>query len=179
MPVTSDRPDRPGLLARLRGAWQALLAEAAKFGTVGAVAFVVDVGLYNLLVFGLPGVGPGPLSDAPLLGKTAATTVATVVAWSGNRWWTFRSRRRTAKTAEFALFVLFNAIGLGIALACLGFSRYVLGLDSQLADNISGNGIGLVLGTLFRFWAYKRFVFRGHLEGGRDGAPQRVIASGR
>lgn len=170
-----------GLLARMRGAWHALVAEVAKFGTVGAVAFVVDVGLYNLLVFGLPGGGPGPMADAPLLAKTVATTVATVVAWSGNRWWTFRSRRRTAKTAEFALFVLFNALGLGIALACLGFSRYVLGLDSQLADNVSGNGIGLVLGTLFRFWAYKRFVFRGHLEEGRAVAEpaQRVIANGR
>ncbi|MGZ4722528.1 MAG: GtrA family protein, partial [Oryzihumus sp.] len=30
---------------------------------------------------------------------------------------------------------------------------------SPLADNISANGVGLVLGTLFRFWAYRRFVF--------------------
>lgn len=170
------------LLARLRAAWRTLVAEVAKFGTVGAVAFVVDVVLYNLLVFGPPGGGPGPLPDAPLLAKTLATAVATVVAWSGNRWWTFRSRRSSGKTAEFALFVLFNVIGLGIALAVLGFSRYVLGLDSQLADNVSGNGIGLALGTLFRFWAYKRFVFRGRLtqEAHRgDEHAQRVIANGR
>lgn len=180
MPVTSAHLS---LLARLRAAWSTLVAEVAKFGTVGAVAFVVDVSLYNLLVFGLPTTGPGPLDEAPLLAKAAATTVATVVAWSGNRWWTFRRQRRTAKTAEFALFVLFNAVGLAIALACLGFSRYVLGLDSQLADNVSGNGIGLALGTLFRFWAYKRFVFRGHLEAGRGsegaGNGDRVVANGR
>lgn len=169
------------LLARLRLAWRALVAEMAKFGTVGAVAFVVDVGLYNLLVFGLPGGDPGPMTGSPLLAKVVATTVATVVAWMGNRWWTFRHRRRAAKGAEFALFVVFNALGLAIALACLGLSRYVLGLDSQLADNISGNGIGLALGTLFRFWAYKRFVFRGHLEADRrpDEDARRVVLDGR
>ena len=40
-------------------------------------------------------------------------------------------------------------------------SHYVLDLRSPLADNISANGVGLVLGTLFRFWAYRRFVFAG------------------
>lgn len=174
-------PPPLGLVTRLRVAWRTLVAEVAKFGTVGAVAFVVDVGLYNVLVFGLPGGDPGPLTDAPLLGKGASTSVATVVAWSGNRWWTFRRRRRSAKAPEFFLFVVFNAVGLAIALAVLGVSRYVLGLDSQLADNVAGNGIGLVLGTMFRFWAYRRFVFRGHLETGRrpDGDAQRVIANGR
>jgi putative flippase GtrA len=32
-------------------------------------------------------------------------------------------------------------------------------LHSNLADNISGNVIGLVLGTVFRFWACRRWVF--------------------
>ena len=48
-----------------------------------------------------------------------------------------------------------------IALACLTVSHYVMDLRSPLADNISANGVGLVLGTLFRFWAYRRFVFAG------------------
>ena len=37
----------------------------------------------------------------------------------------------------------------------------MLDLRSPLADNVSANGVGLVLGTLFRFWAYRRFVFAG------------------
>lgn len=153
---------RPGLLDRLRGALDVLVREAAKFGVVGLVAFVVDTALYNYLVFGLPGGGPdGPLHDIPLRAKILATSVAMVVAWLGNRYWTFRHRRRAHKVREFALYVVFNVIGLGIAVACLGFSRYVLGLDSQLADNISANGVGLVLGTLIRFWAYRTYVFRG------------------
>ncbi|MGC5583271.1 GtrA family protein [Ornithinimicrobium sp. W1679] len=154
---------RPSVAARLRAAWRSLVAEVAKFGTVGAVAFVLDTTLYNLLVFGLPGLTEGPLAGAPLLGKVLSTSVATMFSWMGNRWWTFRRRRSEAMGRELVLFVLFNAVGLGIALACLAISRYVLGLDSQLADNVAANGIGLALGTLFRFWAYRTFVFREEL----------------
>ena len=52
-----------------------------------------------------------------------------------------------------------NAIGLGIALGVLAFTHYVLDLTSPLADNISANIIGLGLGTAFRFWSYRRYVF--------------------
>lgn len=171
----------PRLAGRLRGAYVALVHELAKFGTVGVVAFVVDVALYNLFVFGFPSGGPGPLDGSPLWAKVASTAVATVVAWCGNRWWTFRHRRTPGKRREFALFVFFNAVGLLIALACLWFSRYVLGLESQLADNVSGNGIGLLLGTVFRFWAYRNFVFRGGLEAARGGSshPHGLTARGK
>ena len=54
-------------------------------------------------------------------------------------------------------------IGTLIAMACLWFSHYVLDLTSPLADNIAANGIGLVLAMTFRFWAYRRLVFKGHL----------------
>lgn len=153
--------DHPGLIQRARSTLDVLVREAAKFGVVGLVAFVVDTTLYNYFVFGLPGGAEGPMHDIPLRAKIAATAVAMVVAWLGNRYWTFRHRRRSAVAREFLLFVVFNVLGLAIAVACLGFSRYVLDLHSQLADNVSANGVGLVLGTLFRFWAYRTFVFRG------------------
>ena len=46
-----------------------------------------------------------------------------------------------------------------IALTCLFISHYALGFTSRLADNIAANGIGLALGTMFRFWSYRRWVF--------------------
>ena len=54
---------------------------------------------------------------------------------------------------------LLNGIAMLIALACLWFSHYLLGLTSALADNISANVVGLALGTLFRFWSYRKWVF--------------------
>ena len=140
---------------RLRGALHVLVRELIKFGVVGAVAFVVDVGVFNLLRF-----GPGELlGDRPLTAKAASVAVATCVAWYGNRQWTFRRRRTSAPARELLQFAVINLIGLGIGLVCLFVSHYVLGLQSPLADNVSANGVGLVLSTLFRFWAYRRYVF--------------------
>jgi len=133
-----------------------LVREGLKFFTVGSFGFVIDFTVFNLLMFS---GGEGPLHDKPLVAKTVAVVVATVVTFTGNRAWTFRHRARTGLTREYTLFFVFNAIGLGIALACLSFSRYVLDLSGPLADNISANVVGLALGSLFRFWSYRTWVF--------------------
>jgi len=151
----SDR--RPSLVQRLRDATDVVAREMVKFGAVGAIAFVVDIGLFNLLRFGLDGAGP--LEHKPITAKIISATAATLVAWVGNRLWTFRHRRRVKVHHELALFVIFNVAGMLIALGCLWFSHYVLDLTSARDDNLSANGVGLVLGTLFRFWAYRTFVF--------------------
>ncbi len=134
-----------------------LLDEVAKFGVVGAVAYVVDVGTFNLLLHW--GGTNAWLYDRPLRANVVSTILATLVAYAGNRFWTFRDRERVGYAREYATFFLLNAVGLAISLGCLAFSHYVLGLRSGIADNISGKGVGLVLGTMFRFWAYRRWVF--------------------
>lgn len=147
------------LIQRAHGAMDVLVRELIKFGVVGAVAFVVDVGLFNLLRWG-PG---GVLEDKPLTAKVVSVAVATCVAWYGNRQWTFRRRRTSAPARELVQFAVINAIGLAIGLACLWFSHYVLDLRTPLADNVSANGVGLVLSTLFRFYCYRRYVFTAEL----------------
>jgi putative flippase GtrA len=151
---TSSRP----LLAKLHSSIDVLYREMAKFGAVGAIAFVVDTGVFNLMRTGIIGGDQG-FAEKPLTAKTISVFVATIVAWLGNRYWTFRHRRRASLQREFALFGVMNVGGLAISLTCLAFSHYLLGLTSALADNIAGNVIGLGLGTLFRFWAYRQLVF--------------------
>lgn len=150
-----------------------LAHEAMKFGVVGAVGFVVDVGLFNLLRFA---GDPGVLEHKPLTAKAISVTCATVVTYLGNRHWTWAGRERSARHREAMLFFLFNGLGMAIALACLAISHYALGLHSPLADNISANGFGLVFGMVFRFWGYRTYVFpTADLEPARD--PQDVGAS--
>lgn len=142
-------------MSLLTGAFRqfdALVREIAKFGTVGLAAFVIDVSLYNALRIGVMG-------DRPTIAKIISSLVAMAFAYLGNRFWTYRARERTGYARETALFLFFNVCGIVIALLCQGFTHYVLGFDSLLADNISANGIGLFLGTAFRFWAYRKFVF--------------------
>jgi len=157
-------------VARLRGTLDVVYREMLKFGAVGAVAFVVDVGLFNVLTTALwPGDGGGPLDGHEKIAKIVSASIATVVAWLGNRYWSFRHRRQSSRTREFATFVLMNVIAMGIAVACLTVSHDVLGFTSPLADNIAGNVVGVGLGTLFRFWAYRTFVFTQFLDPqGRD-----------
>lgn len=141
---------RPGLLGALEARVRALFAELAKFGTVGALSFVVDVVVFNLVLLWL---------DKPLTAKILSTLVAATNAFLLNRAWSFKHRRRTSISREYGIFFVLNAVGLAIALLCLAVSHYVLGFDSPLADNVAANGVGLVLGTAFRFWSYRRFVW--------------------
>lgn len=140
------------LSIRLRG----LIPEASKFLTVGAVAYVVDVGIFNLLRF----AGDfAPLAGKPLTAKIISAIVATVVAYFGNKTWTYAHRAGQSASRELILFFGLNGVAMAIAVVCLWISHYVLGLDSALADNVSANIVGVGLGTIFRFLTYRRFVF--------------------
>ena len=141
----------PGrLLGRLEAKVRSLFHELAKFGTVGFLSFLVDLAVFNAVLAVL---------DKPLTAKVISTVLAATNAFFLNRAWSFKHRERTTMRREYTLFFVLNAIGLGIALLCLAISHYVLGFESRLADNIAANGVGLVLGTTFRFWSYRRFVW--------------------
>ena len=52
-----------------------------------------------------------------------------------------------------------SLLGTLVALGCLAFSHYVLGLTTVLEDNISKNVVGLVLGSAIRFLLYRYWVY--------------------
>jgi putative flippase GtrA len=123
---------------------------------VGAFGLAVDVGGYNVLVhLG----GDGWLGAQPLVAKTLSLIAGTTVAYLGNRFWTYRDRPRGRLAREYTVYMVLSGVALAIALGCLAVSRYVLGLTSPVADNVAANGVGLALGSLFRFLSYRRYVF--------------------
>ncbi|MFD3688052.1 GtrA family protein [Nocardiopsis sp. NPDC058631] len=156
-----DFPTRHPELAKLAG-------EVGKFGSVGAVAYVVQLGATNLL-WGVAGMGP-------LSGQVLGTLASIAVAFVGNRFWTFGGRARTGYGRETLLFLVMNGVGLAIQLACQGFSVYVLGLDGALAQNIAGNVVGVGIGTLFRFFAYRTWVFPERPEAARERTAREPLA---
>lgn len=145
-----------------------LIAQLARFGVVGAVGFVVDTTIFNILRATV--LNPDEVHSGPFWAKVVSTVVAIFVNWMGNRYWTFRDQRRSVATREGVEFVIVSLGGMVISLGCLGISHYALGLTSALADNISGNVIGLVLGTAFRFWLYKVWVYHPERGGRRPAA---------
>lgn len=141
---------------RLRGQWRVLLGELAKFGVVGAINTVVDFAAFNFLHYGpilLHGRHIGPLTAQAL-----ATLLSATLAYFMNRHWTFSHRARTNLRREYSLFFMLNLVGLLIMEACIALTRYGLGDDGALALNVA-KVVGVGLGTLFRFWSYKRWVF--------------------
>jgi putative flippase GtrA len=165
-PGTDNSTDDGGTVRRL-------IAQLARFGVVGAVGFVVDTVIFNVLRATV--LSPDEVHSGPFWAKVVSTVVAIFVNWMGNRYWTFREQRRTVAAREGFEFVVVSLGGMVISLGCLGISHYVLGLTSALADNVSGNVIGLLLGTAFRFWLYKVWVY--HPERGRP-APDDVEPTG-
>ncbi|MFL0579146.1 GtrA family protein [Dietzia sp. 179-F 9C3 NHS] len=136
---------------------------------MGLVGFAVDAATYNLLVFfewhgwsWRTLDGHGILFSHPLTAKIIAIAVATAVTYVGNRYWVFTGRRDDGHARHLVLYTVVNVAAIGLQLACLGFSRYVLGLDSPLADNVSGTLIGQIVAVVFRYWAYDTLVFRRH-----------------
>lgn len=154
--VPATASSSPGRGRSLRARVGALVREVGKFGTVGGIAFLIDLAIFNVLL---------QAGFETLIAKTISTTIATTIAFLGNRFWTWRHRAHHGMARQYTTFFLLNAIGLGIGLSCLAISHYGLGqiwpaLQSPLADNISGQFVGTAIGTLFRFWSYRRFVFR-------------------
>jgi putative flippase GtrA len=128
--------------------------EVVTFLTVGGLGYIVDVAAFNVLRS-----APGLVGIDPSYARVLAVALAMVVTYLGNRLFTWRGSGTDDRRREVALFVVFNVVGLGPSLLTLIVSHDLLGLTSQLADNLSANVVGLALGTLFRYWSYKRFVF--------------------
>ncbi|MCN9244134.1 GtrA family protein [Streptomyces sp. RY43-2] len=135
----------------VRGRLDVLIREIAKFGAVGGAGLLV-----NMLVFNLVRHTTG-------LQVVRASVVATVVAivfnYIGFRYFAYRDRDKGGRTREMTLFLLFSAAGLVIENGVLFVATYGFGWDSPLQSNIF-KFVGIGLGTLFRFWSYRTWVFR-------------------
>jgi putative flippase GtrA len=137
---------------RLYERFRQLIHEGAKFGIIGIAGVII----YNLVDNALLGLGP-------LKAATVAVVVTTLLSYVANRYWSFRHRERTTVPRETVLFFALNGFGLLIQWAIVGFTYYGLGETGKLANFIANN-IGIVLGTLFRFWSYRKWVWAARKE---------------
>jgi putative flippase GtrA len=140
--------------------------QAVRFLLVGGVATAVDVGLFNVLHV------LGGLDS--LAAKSISSVVAAVVAFVGNRQWSFPPGQGhgVGLRAQVIRYVAVNVAALGLSLAPIAVAQGALGLHGVVAMNIAANVVGLGLATAFRFLAYGRWVFpsRGREERPASGA---------
>jgi putative flippase GtrA len=136
------------LLERVRP----LVSELAKFLVVGGFCFVLDVVVANWFHFGL---GLGPTTS-----KTLSTVIATAVSYAGNRVWSFAHRvdSEGSHGQDVSVYAAINVVGLIITLVPVDVAHYLLSDTGKLAFNVS-QVLGTAVATVFRFWAYRRYVF--------------------
>jgi putative flippase GtrA len=146
--TTTAGPHEQSLYQRLRSSWRILLKEVTAFGMVGAVGFVIDIGLFNLF-----------FNQGQVLAKCISTTAAVIVTYLGNRYLSFSHRARTGLGREASYFFVINLIALAFSLAVIALFSYPLHFKHHLLVMNLVNIGTIGIGTLFRFWSYKRFVF--------------------
>ncbi|MET9438880.1 GtrA family protein [Streptomyces sp. NPDC006551] len=128
-----------------------LTREFAKFGAVGGVGLLVDLGVFNLVRH---------LTDLPVVrASIIATVVAIAFNYLGFRYFTYRDRDKSSRTKELTLFFLFSVVGLVIQNGILYAATYGFGWDTPLQSNFF-KFFGIGVATLFRFWSYRTWVFR-------------------
>ncbi len=144
-----------GLYERFRH----LIHEGAKFLVIGAIGTIVTFVIANALQ-----------SFGRYKAVTIATILATVVTYLGNRYWTFKHRQSQGTTRDSIMFFVLNGIGLLIYYGCIGLTDLAGLGKSKLWYNVALI-VGTGLGTLFRFWSYRKWVWPAAEDGAGQAGP--------
>lgn len=167
---TADQPVSAGLFKH------EIFRQFLKFGMVGAVATVVDLGLHNVLMFRVPGlqesvgnwVLAGPLNGifkdvfhaafAPF--KVLTVVLATIVSYLMNRYFTFDQKGEKATWSQAGKFfaVALSAMVINTTVGTLSLN-FVHG--SEKMQWLVASVVGMVAGVFFNFagqrlWTFKR-----------------------
>ena len=139
-------PSARSLTHRLRR----LAPEVLAFGVIGAA----NTALYLAITYVTMPIGA-------VKATVIATVVTTTLAYVANRYWTYRHHTRSALRREYTLFFGFNLVGMIIQSGAVGTAKYGFGLNEidhrlvLMAITLFAAGAA----TIFRFWAYRTFVF--------------------
>lgn len=134
--------------------------ELLKFAVVGAITWFIDTGVVYTVKLTV-------LGEKPLTARLLGVLIATIASYILNREWSFRTRGGRQRHHEAALFFAISALGIGVTLLPQAISLYLLDLrvphvgpvTQAIANFITGQILGVLLAMVFRFWAFRRFVF--------------------
>ena len=141
------------MLERLRH----LGPELFKFLVVGGLCFVVDTALSYIFRFEV-GLGPNTA-------KSLATIIATVLSYLLNRLWSLAHRVDTERghRRDIVNYGVISAAGLVLTWIPISLTYYVLGLHGKVSYLVA-IVIGTAITTVFRYWAFRRWVFVGDVD---------------
>jgi putative flippase GtrA len=139
-------PSARSVMLRLRR----IAPEAFAFGVIGAA----NTALYLAITYVALPIGA-------VKATVLATVITTTLAYLANRYWTYRHHARSALRREYTLFFGFNVVGMVIQSGSVAIAKYGFHLNESdhklliMAITLMAAGVA----TIFRFWAYRTFVF--------------------
>ncbi|MGN8026939.1 GtrA family protein [Microbacterium sp. 22242] len=147
--------DRRSRLRRLAGV-------GTRFLIVGGLSTLIEVGAFNLFVYAF--------GWNLVVAKLAASLIALINAYFGNREWAFKGRDRRGRIAEIVLFLVVN-------LLCALLGAGIVWLGAEILQGLTGHAPGPALVNLVnlasiaiivvvRFFLYHFVVFRHMPKGG-------------
>ncbi len=145
-----DTTTTRSLSGHLRSSWRILAKEISAFGLIGIAALVIDLSIFAAL---------SSQRRSPSEARSRRV-ISTTFAYFGNRYLSFSHRARTSLRREGGVLLrhqlhhprLQRADHRDLSCTRSGFAH---GSAVVFAVNI----VTIGMGTVFRYWAYKRFVF--------------------
>jgi putative flippase GtrA len=128
--------------------------EGLKFCVVGGIGAIFQFLIQDSLHF--------KMGMEALTAEALGISAGIVITFFGNRYWTYAHKRSHGKEffRETCLFLFWCLLGLGIQLGLQWIATYGLGFKNGIAYNVV-TAFGIGVATIFRFWAYRTFVFTG------------------
>ena len=124
----------------------------SKFLVVGITGFIVDFGVFNLLI------GPVGIQDVSVLGivikgaviaQAISFTLAAINNFTWNRYWTYPDSRSKPILGQFGMFFVLSLIGLLIRTPIFAFfSGPMVALVESMQYGVFGGLINFITGTL-------------------------------
>src|SRR6266542_651397 len=127
-----------------------LAPEALAVGVIGAA----NTALYLAITYVALPIGA-------VKATVLATVITTTLAYVANRYWTYRHHTRSALQREYTLFFGFTQIESITQSGSVGIAKYGFHLNETdhklviMVTTLAAAGVA----TIFRFWAYRTFVF--------------------
>jgi putative flippase GtrA len=116
-------------------------ARFTKFLAVGLTGFVVDFGVFNLLL--------KALNFPPVLAQAISFSLAAVNNFMWNRYWTYPDSRSKPILRQFGMFFVLNGIGLAIRTPIFWlFSAPMVALAESMQYGLFAGLINFITGTL-------------------------------
>ena len=128
--------------------------EGAKFFLVGAFATVVDLKLFELLIWIFP---------IYILGKVISFIISTLLKYWGNKYWTFKKHQKENVHREIIQFFSITLVGLAIDVSAFYYATKIIGPQFSMPTAIwikLSVIFAALAAALWNFLGYKFLVFK-------------------